>query len=135
MAVEQDVMVRAVARVNLAAIERNAARMLRELVAGAASGATPSLCAVVKADGYGHGAQAAAATEGVTLAGAMTHFATADDRGDAFFAQQLERFEDWALPLQAAHPAIVLHAANSAATLRDRAAHFDMVRAGVSIYG
>ena len=80
-------------------------------------------------------AQAATATDGVTLAGAMTHFATADDRDDAFFAQQLERFEAWALPLQAANPAIVLHAANSAGTLRDPAAHFDMVRAGVAIYG
>ena len=26
------------------------------------------------------------------LAGAMTHFATADERGDAFFAAQLARF-------------------------------------------
>ncbi len=233
MAVQQDVMVRAVARVNLAAIERNAARMRRALAAGAASDATPGLCAVVKADGYGHGAlpaagaalaggatwlavvaaeeaallrdggidvpilvmgaltpaeldvalgaradvvawdeafvaavaargggrvhvkldtgmgrlgtrdpaaatrvaQAATATDGVTLAGAMTHFATADDRGDAFLAQQLARFEAWALPLKAANPSIVLHAANSAATLREPATHFDMVRAGVAIYG
>jgi alanine racemase len=44
---------RALARVNLAAIERNCAR----LAAAAAQGA---LCAVVKADGYGHGAVAAA---------------------------------------------------------------------------
>ena len=80
-------------------------------------------------------AQAAPATDGVFLAGAMTHFATADERGDAFFGEQLERFEAWALPLKAAHPSLVLHAANSAATLRDPAAHFDMVRAGVAIYG
>ena len=65
-------------------------------------------------------AQAAAATDGVFLAGAMTHFATADERGDAFFGEQLARFEAWALPLKAAHPSIILHAANSAATLRDR---------------
>ncbi len=227
MAVQQDVAVRAVARVNLAAIERNAARMRRELAADGA------LCAVVKADGYGHGAvpsaraalaggatwlavvaageaaalraagihapilvmgalspgeldvalaaraylvawderfvdavaargggavhvkldtgmgrlgtrdaaaatrvaEAAMSTGGVFLAGAMTHFATADERGDAFFGEQLERFEAWALPLKAAHPSIILHAANSAATLRDPAARFDMVRAGVAIYG
>ncbi len=227
MAVQQDVAVRAVARVNLAAIERNAARMRRELAADGA------LCAVVKADGYGHGAvpsaraalaggatwlavvaageaaalraagihapilvmgalspqeldvaldadadviawdeafvaavaargggavhvkldtgmgrlgtrdaaaatrvaEAAMSTDGVFLAGAMTHFATADERGDAFFGEQLERFEAWALPLKAAHPSIILHAANSAATLRDPAARFDMVRAGVAIYG
>ncbi|MBW3653421.1 MAG: alanine racemase [Actinobacteria bacterium] len=227
MAVQQDVAVRAVARVNLAAIERNVARMRRSLAADGA------LCAVVKADGYGHGAvhaaraalaggatwlavvaaqeaatlraagihapilvmgaltphelgvaldadadviawdegfvaavaargggavhvkldtgmgrlgtrdraaatrvaDAAAATDGVFLAGAMTHFATADERGDAFFGQQLERFTSWALPLKARHPSIILHAANSAATLRDPGAHFDMVRAGVAIYG
>jgi len=227
MAVQQDVALRAVARVNLAAIERNLARMRRELAADGA------LCAVVKADGYGHGAvpvaraaldggatwlavvaaheaaalraagihapilvmgalsphelavaldadadviawdeafvaavaahgggavhvkldtgmgrlgtrdaaaatrvaELAAATEGVHLAGAMTHFATADERGDQFFGRQLARFEAWAQPLKAAHPSIILHAANSAATLRDRAAHFDMVRAGIAIYG
>lgn len=227
MAVQQDVTVRAVARVNVAAIERNAARMRRELPEGGA------LCAVVKADGYGHGAvasaraalaggatwlavvaaqeaaalraagihapvlvmgalapheldvalgadadvtawdesfvaavaargggsvhvkldtgmgrlgtrdpaaatrvaQAAAQTPGVFLAGAMTHFATADERGDAFFDRQLDRFRAWALPLKAQHPSIILHAANSAATLRDRASHFDMVRAGVALYG
>src|SRR5918911_4819254 len=41
---------RAVARVNLAAIERNVARLLGAVGPGVA------LCAVVKADGYGHGA-------------------------------------------------------------------------------
>jgi alanine racemase len=233
MAVQQDVAVRAVARVNLAAIERNAARMRRELVAGASARQAPALCAVVKADGYGHGAvpcaraalaggatwlavasageaaelraagihapilvmgalapaelevaleadadvvawdeafvaavaargggavhvkldtgmgrlgtrdpvaatrvaQAAVATDGVFLAGAMTHFATADERGDTFFGEQLQRFAAWALALKAAHPSIILHAANSAGTLRDPSAHFDMVRAGIALYG
>jgi alanine racemase len=219
--------VRAVARVNLAAIERNVARLR-----GALAPQT-GLCAVVKADGYGHGAvqaaraalaggaaqiavvaaqeavalraagiegpllvmgaltpselgvalgaraevvawhadfvravaargggavhvkldtgmgrlgtrdvaqatrvaEAAAATDGVVLAGAMTHFATADDREDDFMAQQLERFRAWAPALKERHPQLVLHAANSAATLRDPATHFDMVRTGVAIYG
>jgi alanine racemase len=221
------VTVRALARVNVAAIERNVARLRRELAPGTA------LCAVVKADGYGHGALAsaraalaggatwlavvaaqearalrdggidapvlvmgvlspdelgvalaaaadvvawderfvaavaargggavhvkldtgmgrlgtrdpaqatsvaetAAATPGVRLAGAMTHFATADDRGDAFMAQQLERFAAWIAPLRAAHPQLLVHAANSAATLRDPATHFDLVRTGIAIYG
>ena len=231
MAVQQEVAVRAVARVNLAAIERNAARMRRAL---AGAGATEtSLCAVVKADGYGHGAvpaaraalaggatwlavvaageaaalrdagihapilvmgalspselgvaldadadvvawdeafvaevaargggsvhvkldtgmgrlgtrdpavatrvaQAALDTDGVFLAGLMTHFATADERGDAFFAEQLARFDAWAPALKAQHPSLILHAANSAGTLRDPAAHLDMVRSGVALYG
>src|SRR5436305_7148678 len=46
--------VRALARVNVAAIERNCARLRRELSGGAALGV------VVKADGYGHGAVPAA---------------------------------------------------------------------------
>ena len=46
---------RALATVNLAALERNCARLAGALTGGA------SLCAVVKADGYGHGAARAAA--------------------------------------------------------------------------
>ena len=219
--------VRALARVNVAAIERNVVRLRRELAPRTA------FCAVVKADGYGHGAvpaaraalaggatwlavaaaaeaaelraagieepilvmgalsdaeldvalgaradvvawhadfvaavaargggavhvkldtgmgrlgtrdaaqagravEAAAATDGVRLAGAMTHFATADERGDAFLGEQLERFEAWVGEVRAVHPEVLVHAANSAATLREARAHFDLVRAGVAIYG
>ena len=221
--------VRALARVNVAAIERNVARLRRELRPEGPG----TLCAVVKADGYGHGAvpaaraalaggagwlavvaateartlrdagidvpilvmgaltpgeldvalaagadvvawderfvaavaargggavhvkldtgmgrlgtrdpavattvaEAAAAAPGVRLAGAMTHFATADDPHDPFMHEQLARFVAWVQPLRAAHPEIVVHAANSAATLRDPATHFDLVRVGVAIYG
>lgn len=217
---------RAQAHVNLAAIERNVARLARELGTGTA------LCAVVKADGYGHGAapaaraartggagwlavasaseaaalraagidgrllvlgalspgevdealaadadivaweegfvaalggrgarvhvkldsgmgrlgtrdaeqatrvvEAAAATPGVELVGATTHFATADDPDDGFLVAQRERFAAWVQALRATHPRLIAHAANSAALLRDRAAHFDLVRPGVAIYG
>ena len=80
-------------------------------------------------------AASAAADPDVELVGAMTHFATADERGDAFFQEQLERFERWIEPIKQAHPDVIAHAANSAATLRDRRAHFDMVRCGIAIYG
>ncbi len=69
------------------------------------------------------------------LAGLMTHFATADVAGDAFFGEQLARFRAWAVPLRERFPDALVHAANSAATFRDAAAHFDMVRAGVALYG
>jgi alanine racemase len=59
---------RAVARVNLAAIERNVARLRSGLASGA------ELCAVVKADGYGHGAPHAARA---ALAGGATRIAVA----------------------------------------------------------
>jgi alanine racemase len=220
---------RALARVNMAAIERNCVRLRGELKEGA------ELCVVVKADGYGHGAaqsaraalaggaswlavagagearelreaglrearvlvmgalsalelkealaadadvvvwserqvEAVAAagggrvhvkldsgmgrlgtrdpaeasravasarhTEGVELAGVMTHFATADDRRDGgFFERQLKAFTDWARAVKAEQPEIVVHAANSAAMLREEGSHFDMVRCGIAAYG
>ncbi|MFI5005129.1 MAG: alanine racemase [Solirubrobacterales bacterium] len=78
---------------------------------------------------------AAAADPHVELAGVMTHFATADERGDVFFEEQLERFTAWAQAVKREHPEVIVHAANSAAVLREPAAHFDMVRCGVAIYG
>jgi alanine racemase len=78
---------------------------------------------------------AAAADERLELAGLWTHFATADERDSDFFDRQLERFAAVADRVRAGHPDIIVHAANSAATLRDPAAHFDMVRCGIAIYG
>ena len=76
-----------------------------------------------------------AADPRLELVGLMTHFATADELGDEHFARQLERFRAWVGETRAAHPAAIAHAANSAATLRDRGAHFDLVRCGIAIYG
>ena len=81
-------------------------------------------------------AEAARALDGVELAGLMTHFATADELDDAgFFDAQLERFERWVDSQREREPGLVVHAANSAGTLRSTRAHFDMVRCGVAIYG
>jgi alanine racemase len=77
----------------------------------------------------------AVAAPNVELAGIMTHFATADEPEDTFFGAQLERFSDWAQEIKREHPHVIAHAANSAATLREPAAHFDMVRCGIAIYG
>ncbi len=77
----------------------------------------------------------AAAHPHVELVGVMTHFATADELGDDFFNEQLRRFAGWALEVKREHPEVLAHAANSAAVLRDPAAHFDMVRCGIAIYG
>jgi alanine racemase len=68
------------------------------------------------------------------LAGAMTHFATADD-DPAFLHEQLDLFEPWARSVAAAHAGILVHAANSAATLREPAARFGLVRCGLALYG
>jgi len=226
------VALRAVARVNLAAVSRNVARLLAAVRPGTA------LCAVVKADGYGHGAvpvanaalaggatwlavatasEAAelraagisapvlvmgavsdeelpvavaaraelvawsprfvdqvlrvvaergavpvcihvkldtgmgrlgtrvladalevaslvAASPALELAGAMTHFASADEDPE-FTAAQLARFEPFVRQLRGRWPEIVVHAANSAAALREPASHFDLVRCGIAVYG
>jgi alanine racemase len=77
----------------------------------------------------------AAADPDVTLAGIWTHFATADEPGDDHFPDQLRHFAALANEIRASYPGTIAHAANSAATLRDPAAHFDMVRCGVAMYG
>jgi alanine racemase len=78
---------------------------------------------------------ACAANEHMELAGVWTHFATADELDDEFFPQQLERFTDVVGRVRAKHPDVLAHAANSAATIREPASHFDLVRCGVAIYG
>jgi alanine racemase len=79
---------------------------------------------------------AARASEGVELVGLMTHFGTADeDADDGFFAAQLETFERFVSSVRSSHPELLVHAANSAATLREPRAHFDMVRCGIAVYG
>ena len=77
----------------------------------------------------------AATDDRVELVGLWTHFATADEPESDFFNAQLARFRDLALPLKEEHPSLLLHAANSAATLREAGSHFDMVRCGIAIYG
>jgi alanine racemase len=61
-------MARALARIDLGAVERNCARLKSELREGA------ELCAVVKADGYGHGADGCVSA---ALAGGATRLAVA----------------------------------------------------------
>ena len=75
------------------------------------------------------------AAESGQLAGVWTHFATADELGDDHFPEQLARFAATAEAVKRRHPGTIAHAANSAATLRDPASHFDLVRCGVAIYG
>ena len=79
--------------------------------------------------------ESVAAEERLELAGFWTHFATADEPDSPFFDKQLERFATLAERVRADHPEVLVHAANSAATLRDPASHFDMVRCGVAVYG
>ena len=71
----------------------------------------------------------------VAATGFMTHFATADEPDGAFLDAQLGRFAPAAAEARGRVPGLVVHAANSAAALREPAAHFDMARCGIAIYG
>jgi alanine racemase len=80
-------------------------------------------------------ARACDADPSLELAGVWTHFATADEPDSAFFEEQLDRFEAVAAAVKAEFPAVLAHAANSAAVFRDRRSHFDLARCGVAVYG
>ena len=67
------------------------------------------------------------------VVGLMTHFATADELGDDLFGAQLGAFREFVGAV--GRDDVTVHAANSAAALREPATHFDMVRCGIAIYG
>lgn len=81
-------------------------------------------------------ARTASRSPGIKLVGAMTHLATADEPEQRDFTDlQLSRFREFEQAVRAIEPAVIAHAANSAATLGRDDAGFDMVRCGVAIYG
>jgi alanine racemase len=80
-------------------------------------------------------ARACADDPAIELAGVWTHFATADELDSPYFDEQLDRFDELAAAVKAEHPDVIVHAANSAAVLRDKRSHYDMARCGVAIYG
>jgi alanine racemase len=67
------------------------------------------------------------------VVGLMTHFATADEPGDEFFPAQLEAFRSFVEAV--GRDDVTVHAANSAAALREPSSHFDLVRCGIAVYG
>lgn len=76
------------------------------------------------------------ASDRLHLAGVFTHLACADAASLAHTEAQIARFREVLAALRDAgiDPGVV-HAANSAATLRRPDWHFDMVRVGISAYG
>ncbi|MEB3828804.1 alanine racemase [Phormidium sp. CCY1219] len=70
------------------------------------------------------------------LASVYSHLATADSPDPTMMHLQQERFERAIALIQGAGIELPrLHLANSAATLSDRALHYDMVRVGLGLYG
>ena len=79
---------------------------------------------------------ATAKTDAVRPVGVWSHFAYADAPGHPTIARQIDRFTDAVGVAERAGLHIeIRHLANSAATLSLPAAHFDLVRPGIAIYG
>jgi alanine racemase len=71
----------------------------------------------------------------LTIEGVMTHLAAADT-DDEYTTHQLDRFDRALERIRArGHRPRVVHAANSAGTLRHPRAHYDMVRPGLALFG
>ena len=81
-------------------------------------------------------AAAIAVSPAVRLAAVWTHLAAADVPDDPYNTMQIESLVDVlsALAVAGYRPPLV-HAANSAATLAFPASRFDVVRAGIAVYG
>ena len=69
------------------------------------------------------------------LAGVYTHFATADEEDLSYADQQHRHFESFLDRYDLKNKGLLIHAANSAATIKMPHAHYDMVRCGISMYG
>ncbi len=70
------------------------------------------------------------------IASIYSHFAAADHRDPHLMDSQHAQFQRIIQQLQAqAMPIPCLHLANSAATLRSRDVHYDLVRVGLALYG
>jgi alanine racemase len=79
---------------------------------------------------------AIAGLKGLELEGIFTHFANADSANKSYAEKQIQLFMNFLEQLnQAGLNPPVRHAANSAALIDLPQSHFDMVRAGIAIYG
>jgi len=73
---------------------------------------------------------------GVEVVGIYSHFARADEPEEKQNQDQLERFNAMVEKVHSlGFPNVIRHLSNSAATLKNHSAAFDMVRTGISIYG
>ena len=78
----------------------------------------------------------AADVAGVDIVGVFSHFARADEPSEQQNVDQLNRFNEMASHLAGLGiTSLVRHLSNSAATLTNADAAFDMVRTGIAIYG
>jgi alanine racemase len=78
----------------------------------------------------------AADVAGLEIVGVFSHFARADEPAEQQNLDQLARFNEMVSTLRSfGFSDVVRHLANSAATLTNPAASFEMVRTGIAMYG
>jgi alanine racemase len=78
----------------------------------------------------------AAHVQDVEIVGVFSHFARADEPGEKQNQDQMARFAEMVAKLEAlGFSHLIKHLSNSAATLKNHAAAFDMVRTGIALYG
>jgi len=72
----------------------------------------------------------------IEIVGIFSHFARADEPGQQQNIDQLNRFNEMVSHLHSlGFTDVMCHLSNSAATLKDHASAFDMVRTGIAMYG
>lgn len=74
-------------------------------------------------------------SERISLSGVYTHFATSDEADPSYMHQQEARFQELLKDIPTEGVPIILHAANSAASIRETSGHYDAIRFGISMYG
>ncbi len=73
---------------------------------------------------------------GIACDGVFTHFATADDPDGWDYKLQCKRFEEAVAALKGAgYDCGIVHCDNTPASILDPATHYDMIRAGIGLYG
>ena len=73
---------------------------------------------------------------GLDIVGVFSHFARADEPHEEQNTQQLNRFNEMSAVLESfGFKNLIRHLSNSAATLTNSAAAFDLVRTGIAMYG
>jgi len=73
--------------------------------------------------------------DNIILEGVFTHFATADEEDKSKTYKQIDKFEHMLAIIKRRGLNLLIHAANSAATLDYKQTHYDMVRPGICSYG
>ena len=73
---------------------------------------------------------------GIECDGVFTHFATADESNGWDYKLQCKRFDEAVAAMRdAGFECGIVHCDNTAASILDRSTHYDMIRAGIGLYG